>query len=717
MTNITISHFFMPYFCNKLLKMSKSIYITTIEPNSGKSLISLGILRMMLNQSSKVGYFRPIINKGENNEFDNHTNTAINYFNLDIDYKDCFVYEQSEVVELISEGKTDEVIHNIIKKYKKLEATYDYVLIEGTDFSGDGGFTEVDVNLMIAKNLGVPVLIVGAGNGKKKKDFINTMQITYNSFVQKEVDVIGLIANKTEVDEIEYIKTELYKSIPKSVQIDVIPKVNYLAFPTVKEVVEALNGKVLFGEQFLNNSIGSYSTGAMQLRNYITRIKKNALVITPGDRADIILGALQANASSNYPKIAGIILTGGLIPEDSILKLIEGVQSTIPIISVKGGTFGVSNQIGSVKPKIYASNTKKIVLALDTFDKHVNQKGLTSILSNFNSDKLTPSMFQYNLLQKARASRKHIVLPEGNDQRIIEAAARLQLLDIVDLTLLGNREDIQMKCDLIGLQINLDKINILDPEDSIHNKNFAKTLFEARKHKGLTETTAKDLTRDVSYYGTLMILNGLADGMVSGAVHTTMHTIKPALQIIKTKPGVSVVSSVFFMCLSDRVSVMGDCAVNPNPNAEQLAEIAISSAASAEAFGIKAKVAMLSYSSGSSGKGEEVEKVRKATEIAKKLKPDLLIEGPIQYDAAVDMSVAKTKMPDSKVAGQASVLIFPDLNTGNNTYKAIQRETGALAIGPMLQGLNKPVNDLSRGCTVDDIFNTVLLTAIQANQA
>jgi len=707
----------MPYFCNKLRKMSKSIYITTIEPNSGKSLISLGILRMMLNQSSKVGYFRPIINKGENNEFDNHTNTAINYFNLDIDYKECFVYEQSEVVELISEGKTDEVIHNIIKNYKKLEATYDYVLIEGTDFSGDGGFTEVDVNLMIAKNLGVPVLIVGAGNGKKKKDFINTMQITYNSFVKKEVDVIGLIANKTEVDEIEYIKTELHKSIPKSVQIDVIPKVNYLAFPTVKEVVETLNGKILFGEQFLNNSIGSYSTGAMQLRNYITRIKKNALVITPGDRADIILGALQANASSNYPKIAGIILTGGLIPEDSILKLIEGVQSTIPIISVKGGTFGVSNQIGSVKPKIYASNTKKIVLALDTFDKHVNEKGLTSILSNFNSDKLTPSMFQYNLLQKARAKRKHIVLPEGNDQRIIEAAARLQLLDIVDLTLLGNKKEIQLKCNQIGLQINLDKINILNPEDSIHNNDFAKTLYEARKHKGLTETTAQDLTRDVSYYGTLMILNGLADGMVSGAIHTTMHTIKPALQIIKTKPGVSVVSSVFFMCLSDRVSVMGDCAVNPNPNAEQLAEIAISSAASAEAFGIKAKVAMLSYSSGSSGKGEEVEKVRQATEIAKKLNPNLLIEGPIQYDAAVDMSVAKTKMPDSKVAGQASVLIFPDLNTGNNTYKAIQRETGALAIGPMLQGLNKPVNDLSRGCTVDDIFNTVLLTAIQANQA
>jgi phosphate acetyltransferase len=696
--------------------MSKSIYITTIEPNSGKSLISLGFLRMMLNQSSKVGYFRPIINKSKNSLYDDHTNTAINFFNLDIKYEDCYAYEQNEVVELLSEGQKDTVIHNIIKKYKYLESKYDYVLVEGTDFSGEGGFTELDVNLMVAKNLGIPVLIVGAGNDKKKKDFINTMQLSYNSFIQKEVDVIGVIANKIESDEIEFIESELRKIIPSEIHIDVVPKIDFLAYPTIKEVAESLNGKVLFGEQFLDNSIGSYSTGAMQLRNYLTRIKENALVITPGDRADIILGALQANASSNYPKIAGIILTGNLTPEDSIIKLIEGVQSTVPIISVEGGTFSISNKIGAVKPKIYATNHKKILLALNTFDTYINVDRLSTILSKFSSDKLTPSMFQYNLLQKAKIDRKHIVLPEGNDDRIIEATARLQLLNIVDLTLLGDRKEIQQKSDQLGLQIDLSKINILNPEDSVHNESFAKTLYEARKHKGLTETTAMDLTRDVSYFGTLMILNGLADGMVSGAVHTTMHTIKPALQIIKTKPGVSVVSSVFFMCLSDRVSVMGDCAVNPNPNAEQLAEIAISSAQSAEAFGIKAKVAMLSYSSGSSGKGEEVEKVRKATEIAKKINPDLLIEGPIQYDAAVDMSVAKTKMPDSKVAGQASVLIFPDLNTGNNTYKAIQRETGALAIGPMLQGLNKPVNDLSRGCTVDDIFNTVLLTAIQANQ-
>jgi phosphate acetyltransferase len=560
-------------------------------------------------------------------------------------------------------------------------------------------------------------LIVGAGNGKKKQDFINTMQLTYKSFIKKDVAIIGLIANKIEVDELDFISQELKKNIPSEVHIDVIPKINFLACPTVKEVVEVLQGKVLFGHQFLDNSIESFSTGAMQLRNYLTRIKENSLVITPGDRADIILGALQANASTNYPKISGIILTGDLLPEDSILKLIDGVQATVPIIAVEGGTFDVSNRIGAVNPKIYESNRKKILLALDTFDTYVDVNRLSKILSSFSSNKLTPSMFQYNLLQRAKANRKHIVLPEGDDERILEAAARLQLLNIVDLTLLGDVKIIQLKCDQKGLQIDLSKITILNPEDSIHNENFAKTLFDARKHKGMTETTALDLTRDVSYYGTLMIHNGLADGMVSGAIHTTMHTIKPALQIIKTKPGVSVVSSVFFMCLSDRVSVMGDCAVNPNPNAEELAEIAISSAASAEAFGIEAKIAMLSYSSGSSGIGEEVEKVRKATEIVKNKFPELKIEGPIQYDAAVDMSVAKTKLPNSEVAGQASVLIFPDLNTGNNTYKAIQRETGALAIGPMLQGLNKPVNDLSRGCTVDDIFNTVLLTAIQANQA
>jgi len=696
--------------------MSKAIYIATIESHTGKSLVSLGLLRMMLTKSIKVGYFRPIINDTESGQFDNHTNTAINFFNLDLKLSDCYAYKQSEVLKLLSKGKVYEVIQTVIEKYKNLEDRFDYVLVEGTDFAEEGSFLELDLNLAIAKNLGIPCLIVGSGKNKTSDEFINSMEITYKAFKRKEVDILGLIANKVSLEDRELVASELKKVIPSEIQIDVIPESLYLENPTVKEINEALEGKVLFGEQFIDNTIGSFSSGAMQLRNYLTRIKENALVVTPGDRADIILGALQANSSSNYPKISGLVLTGGLLPEASILKLIEGVQSTVPIISVKGGTFGTTNKIGAVKSKIYSTNSKKILLALDTFDSYVNAEVIANILTKYNSERITPNMFQYNLMQRAKVNRKHIVLPEGNDDRIIQAAARLQLLDIVDLTILGDKSTIQLKCDQLGLQIDLDKINILNPGDSVHNKEFAQTLYEARKHKGMTETTANDLVKDVSYYGTIMVMKEMADGMVSGAAHTTQHTIKPSLQLIKTKPGVSVVSSVFFMCLPDRVSVMGDCAVNPNPNAEQLAEIAINSAQSSEAFGINARIAMLSYSSGSSGKGEQVEKVREATEIVSQKYPDLKIEGPIQYDAAVDMNIAKSKMPDSKVAGQASVLIFPDLNTGNNTYKAIQRETGALAIGPMLQGLNKPVNDLSRGCTVEDIFNTVLLTAIQANQ-
>ena len=696
--------------------MSKSIYIATTEPNSGKSLLSLGILRMMLTKSSRVGYFRPIINDKDGSGIDHHTKTAIDFFELDLKYQDSYAYEQKEVLQLLAQDKIDVVLNTVIEKYKKLEAQFDYVLVEGSDFSGERSFTELDINLNIAKNLGIPAMIVASGIGKNAQDFTDSLFITYQSFIEKEVDVIGIVANKVTLEDLEIVTEKLHHKIPSSVQISIIPKIDFLNNPTVKEVTETLNGKVLFGDVFLDNTIGNFTTGAMQLRNYLVHLEEDTLVITPGDRADIILGALQANVSSNYPKVAGIILTGGLMPEESILKLIEGVQSTVPVVSVDGNTFSVANKVGAVKSKIYATNEKKILMALDIFDTYVNSELLAESLTSYTSDKITPRMFQYNMLQRAKLHRKHIVLPEGEEERIIRAAYRLQLLDIVDLTLLGNKEGIQQKCNQLGLQMDFTKINILNPEDSIHNDDFAKTLYEARKHKGMTETTAVDLVRDVSYYGTLMILNGLADGMVSGAIHTTQHTIKPALQLIKTKPGVSVVSSVFFMCLSDRVSVMGDCAVNPNPNAEQLAEIAISSAISSEAFGIEAKIAMLSYSSGDSGKGEEVEKVRKATEIVKLKHPNFKIEGPIQYDAAVDMSVAKTKLPNSEVAGQASVLIFPDLNTGNNTYKAIQRETGALAIGPMLQGLNKPVNDLSRSCTVDDIFNTVLLTAIQAEQ-
>ena len=410
------------------------------------------------------------------------------------------------------------------------------------------------------------------------------------------------------------------------------------------------------------------------------------------------------------------MLTGGLVPEPTIMRLIEGLDTVVPIVQVETGTFKTVTRVANTQSRISPENKEKIGIAITMFDKYVDVKALEKKILFYRSSTVTPRMFQYQIVKRAKEHKKHIVLPEGDDDRILMAADALIRQNVVDLTILGNKESVQAALSRLSLSLDLEKVKVINPSTSDRFEDYATTLFEIRKHKGLTMEMARDLMQDVSYFGTMMVFKGEADGMVSGAAHTTQHTIRPALQFVKTKPGVKTVSSVFFMCLPNRVSVFGDCAVNPDPTAEQLADIAISSAETSKMFGIEPKVAMLSYSSGTSGEGEEVDKVRRATQIVRQRRPDLKVEGPIQYDAAVDPEVGKKKLPDSEVAGQASVLIFPDLNTGNNTYKAVQRETGALAIGPMLQGLNKPVNDLSRGCTVADIFNTVVITAIQAQQ-
>lgn len=693
--------------------MSKGIYVATIEPNSGKSVVVLGLMRMLLGKTAKVGYFRPIVEDTKTGEMDNHINTVISYFEIDINYKNTFAYTRSQVLDLYNKGKSGDVIDQIIKKYKYLEERFDFVLVEGTDFSHENSSLELDINLLISKNLGLPAIIVSQGDGKSITEIVNNVQLAHDAF-KEEVDVLSIMTNKINADDVTNLKSLLKARINNGTDITVIPKIKSLANPTIKEITKKLKGTILFGEDMVNNQSENFSVGAMQLRNYLTHLKENALVITPGDRADIILGALQANISKNYPKIAGIILTGGLIPEAPILKLIEGLSSVVPIISVKDGTFFVTNTIGKIKSRIYAENIEKIETSIATFEKHVETKKLSEDLITFQSDIFTPRMFQYNLLQRALKHKKHIVLPEGYDERVLRAAARLIDARVVNLTLIGEKEKIQEQLIKYDIPLNIEDINIIYPQKSPYFKNYVNTFYELRKHKNVNLDMAKDAMSDVSYFATMMIYKGHADGMVSGAVHTTAHTLRPALQFIKTKPNVNIVSSVFFMCLEDRISIFGDCAINPNPNASQLAEIAISSAKTAKNFGIEPKVAMLSYSSGASGKGEDVERVRKATEIAKTKEPNIKIEGPIQYDAAVDMRIGKSKLPNSEVAGQASVLIFPDLNTGNNTYKAVQRETGALAIGPMLQGLNKPVNDLSRGCTADDIYSTVIITAIQA---
>ncbi|CAG2533678.1 phosphate acetyltransferase [Maribacter dokdonensis] len=694
--------------------MSKAIYIVTTEPNSGKSIISLGLMQLLLGRTAKVGYFRPIIDDVPEGKTDNHIDTVLSYFNVDMKPEEAFAYTRSQVVQLKNLDKDDEIVGHIIHKYKTIENKFDFVLVEGTDFSGEGAIIEWDINVLIAKNLGIPAVILASGKNKTLGELVGNLYMAYDSFKEKGVDVLLIVANKVQPENVSIVSEGLKEKLPNDVLVGTIPVNPILGSPTLKEIAQELDAKILFGEDYINNQVGSFSVGAMQLRNYITHLKDDSLVITPGDRADIILGALQANISTNYPSLSGIVLTGGLLPEESIIKLIEGLSDIIPILSVARGTFYVTNKIGTIRPRIYAENTEKIQTSIQEFEKHIPTKELAERLITFKAKGITPRMFQYNLLQKAKSSKKHIVLPEGSDERILMATKMLIDAEAVTITLLGNRDQIISKITELDIDIDLSTINIIDPTASENFLDYATTLFELRKHKNVNLAMAKDLMEDVSYYGTMMVYKGHADGMVSGAVHTTQHTIRPALQFIKTKPGVSIVSSIFFMCLPNRVTVFGDCAINPNPTSEQLSEIAISSAATSAAFGIEPKVAMLSYSSGASGVGEDVDRVRKATEIIKDKRPDLKVEGPIQYDAAVDAKVGLSKLPESEVAGQASVFIFPDLNTGNNTYKAVQRETGALAIGPMLQGLNKPVNDLSRGCTVDDIFNTVIITAIQA---
>ncbi|AUS05733.1 phosphate acetyltransferase [Pseudotamlana carrageenivorans] len=693
--------------------MSKGIYVATIEPNSGKSVVVLGLMRMLLGKTAKVGYFRPIIEDTEEGEVDNHINTVMSYFEIDINYKKTYAFKRSEVLDLYNKGKSGDVIDEVIKKYKYLEERFDFILVEGTDFSHENSSLELDINTLIAKNLSLPVILVSRGDKPAISEIADNVQLAYDTFKQ-EVEVISIMANKVASNSVNELKKLLDERIPEGTDVSVIPNIPSLANPTIKEIIKQVDGEVLLGKDTLNNQVDTAILGTMQLRNFLRHIKENCLIITSGDRADILLGGMQAHVSKNYPKVAGIVLTGGLIPEEPILKLVEGLSSVVPIISAKEGTFATTNKIGKIKTKIYADNIEKIETAIASFEKHVDTDKLANDLITFKSGIFTPRMFQYNLLQRALKNKKHIVLPEGYDERVLRAAARLIDAHVVDLTLIGEKDKIQEIITRQDIPLNLEDVNVITPQESEHFEDYAITFYELRKHKNVNLQMAKDTMCDVSYYATMMIYKGHADGMVSGAVHTTQHTLRPALQFIKTKPGVNIVSSVFFMCLEDRVSIFGDCAINPNPNAEQLAEIAISSAETAQNFGVEPKVALLSYSSGSSGKGEEVDKVRKATEIAKEKAPHMKIEGPIQYDAAVDMRIGKSKLPDSEVAGQASVLVFPDLNTGNNTYKAVQRETGALAIGPMLQGLNKPVNDLSRGCTADDIYSTVIITAIQA---
>lgn len=694
--------------------MAKNLFITTAETKSGKSVISLGVMEILRAVVPKVAFFRPIIQDiYKNGDIDPDINLITTYHHIDIPYENTYAYSFNQAKELINAGKNEELIEGIMTKYKNLEENFDFVLIEGTDFAGISTAFEFNINAEIANNLGAPVLVVSSGRGKSISESISSLNLALESYENQGCQILGSIVTRVPKNGLDELKKEMEERLGQFKMLKyAIPENEVLGRLSLYEIEKALDAEVIYGQDQLQQGTYNLLVAAMQLRNFLQFVTDGCLVITPGDRADIILASVLSSNSLNFPRIRGLVLTGGLVPEDSVKSLISTMVSNFPILSVKYDTMTTISMINSIDTKVSPDDNIRISTALGIFEAHVNTQELTDEIIETRSKITTPKMFEYDLIQKAKSDKQHIVLPEGTEPRILQAAEMLIRREVVDITLLGNEKEVQSQITLLGLK--LEGVNIIDPETSPKLEEYAQTYFEARKHKGIQMENAIDALKDPSYYGTMMVFKGDADGMVSGSVNTTQHTIRPSFEFVKTQEGYNIVSSIFFMCLEDRALVYGDCAVNPNPNAEELAEIAVVSAETACMFGIEPRVAMLSYSTGASGKGEDVEKVREATRIAKERAPKLKIEGPLQYDAAVDPGVAKTKMPDSEVAGQATVFIFPDLNTGNNTYKAVQRSANAVAIGPVLQGLRKPVNDLSRGCTVPDIINTVAITAIQA---
>jgi len=695
--------------------MSKNLYIIATEARSGKSAISLGVMQLLLKDFQRVAFFRPIISGSAQGKKDHDINLILSQFYLNMRYEDTFVYTLDQARDMINQGKNAVLLENVLNKFKELEASYDFILCEGTDFFGTDATFEFDINAEIAANLGCPVILVANGHGKSAANLVASTQIAVDSFSEKGLDIFATIVNRVDPGIEQTVLDGLTcKYIGgQDCLAYAIPEEPTLGQPTVGDVAKWLDAKILYGQNQLDTPIEDYIVAAMQVGNFLDYITKGSLVITPGDRADVILGCYASRLSNAYQDVAGIVLTGGLEPPTSIKKLVEGWTGVpVPVLLAEAHTYKIARILMELYGRIEADDNKKIATALGTFERHVNSDDFRQRLETRRSSKITPKMFEYSLLDKAKHKKQHIVLPEGSSNRILQAADILLRRGVADITILGKDAEVRTLISQLGL--NLSGAQIIEPAASEHYEAYWKAYFEMRKAKGITEEIARDQMLSPTYFGTMMVQMGHADGMVSGSITTTQETIRPALQIIKTKPGMTIVSSIFLMCLSDRVLAFGDCAVNPNPNAQQLAEIAIQSAHTAQAFGIEPRIAMLSYSTGTSGSGADVDKVREAASLAHEMAPELLLEGPLQYDAAIDPQVAALKMPGSNVAGKATVFIFPDLNAGNNTYKAVQRAAQAVAIGPVLQGLNKPVNDLSRGATVEDIVNTVAITAIQA---
>jgi len=690
----------------------QNIYVTGAEQGSGKSIIMLAMMDMLAGYAGEIGFFRPIIHDQEDK--DELIQLIRHRYQIELPYDAMFGCHMEEAQALIEKDKYNELLKRILTKYRTLAEECDHVLCVGPDYVGDNSIFDFNFNAEVANNLGCLIMPVVQGQGRNNMQIVDAVNRLKHVLTEFDCDLLASVINGVAADQIETLRMRFKHNPESHFPVYIVPAEPSLEKPSVGNIARQLNAEVILGEKHtLNRLVSQYKVAAMQVPGFLDYLEAGDLVITPSDRADIILACFMAYTSTNYPQIAGLLLTGKKNTAKQIRHLLEGFDDTpFAVLSIEEDTFSATMKVKDIKAQIYSQDERKIATALGLVESNLSFDELKQRLAAQHSDRVTPLMFEYEQMQRAQANQQHIVLPEGCEERILHAAEILLLRNVVKLTLLGNVEEIQQKIKKLGL--HLDAANIIDPLHSELRELYAEQYYELRKEKGITYDMAFDTLSDVSYFGTMMIHMGDADGMVSGAVHTTQHTIRPAFQIIKTKPGTSIVSSVFFMCLEDRVLVYGDCAVNPDPNAQELADIAFSAAQTAEMFNISPRIAMLSYSTGESGKGVAVDKVRQAVKLAKKAHPELKLEGPMQYDAAIDAGVAKTKLPESEVAGHANVFIFPDLNTGNNTYKAVQRSSGAIAIGPILQGLNKPVNDVSRVCTFTDIVNTVVMTAIQA---
>lgn len=703
--------------------MTQSIYITSAEGHSGKSTVALGVLDALSRVTPRVGVFRPIARSTA--ERDYVLEMLLDHDGVDLAYDDCVGVSYDDVRD-----DPDAALGRIVERYKAVEAQCDAVVVIGSDYTDVGSPAELAYNARIAANLGAPVLLVlggraqqgqgetlGLSDPRTPNEVGQIASLALPELLHERAEVFAVIVNRADPERLDEVVASVRNVVDttpeRAVPVWALPEDRFLIAPSMRGVLRSVEGELIQGDpELLTREVLGVVVAGMSMVNVLPRLKESAVIVIPADRTEVLLATLLAHASGTFPSLAGIVLNGGFELPDAIVRLIDGLGSSLPIIATDLGTYDTAVRIMNTRGRLAADSQRRYDTALAMFERHVDTEMLTRELGVARPSVVTPLMFEYGLVDRARSDRRRIVLPEGSDDRVLRAAATVLSRGIADLTILG--EPIEVRGRAIELGIDIRDAEVLSPFDAVHVDKFATEYARLRAHKGVTYAQAADTVTDVSYFGTLMVHLGLADGMVSGAAHTTAHTIRPAFEIIKTAPGVSVVSSVFLMALADRVLVYGDCAVIPDPTSEQLADIAVSSAATAEQFGIEPRVAMLSYSTGESGTGADVEKVRAATALVRERAPELLVEGPIQYDAAADAAVARAKMPGSEVAGRATVFVFPDLNTGNNTYKAVQRSAGAVAIGPVLQGLNKPINDLSRGALVEDIVNTIAITAIQA---